>query len=246
MSIVQRTDLAAITEVAPARAIVSATRAVHGSIRSSVTAPSRPVALWAIICSTAAPILFVTAWLIAGLLQPPSYSPMRNTISGLSGQAASDRWIVTAALAIVGGSYVITAAGLHGVRLAARIDLLIAGGAGIGVAACPQPADGTTTVHLVFATIGAAAIAIWPALTARGRNCESAVIALPIALTVTAVFVAMLGWLFIEARTGGAWLGMVERLDASLQICWPPVLAIALYRADRQRQREPEPLEMPR
>ena len=65
MSIVQRRELAAITELAPARAIVSATRAVHGSIRSSVTAPSRPVAWWAIICSTLAPILFVAAWLIA-------------------------------------------------------------------------------------------------------------------------------------------------------------------------------------
>jgi hypothetical protein len=51
---------------------------------------------WAIISAGLAPILLTGAYLIAGILQPSSYSPVRSTISMMAGQAGADRWIMTA------------------------------------------------------------------------------------------------------------------------------------------------------
>jgi hypothetical protein len=42
---------------------------------------------WAIISAGLAPILLTGAYLIARILQPASYSPMRTTISAMAGQA---------------------------------------------------------------------------------------------------------------------------------------------------------------
>jgi Protein of unknown function (DUF998) len=161
---------------------------------------------------------------------------MRNTISGLASRAATDRWIVTSAFLIVGLCYLVMAAGLGAIRSVARVDLVIAGGTAIGVAACPQPANGTTLQHVVFAAVGSAAIAMFPLLTAC-RDPASRVVGLPVAIAVTVAFLALLGWLVVEAQSGGSGLGLAERVDSSVQICWPPVLAIALYRADRQHRR---------
>jgi hypothetical protein len=41
---------------------------------------------WAIISAGLAPILLTGAYLIAGILQPASYSPVRTTISAMAGQ----------------------------------------------------------------------------------------------------------------------------------------------------------------
>jgi hypothetical protein len=42
-------------------------------------------------------------------------------------------------------------------------------GAAVGIAASPQPISGSRTQHLIFTGIGAAAIAVWPALAAQRR-----------------------------------------------------------------------------
>ena len=53
---------------------------------------SRPAAhSWAIISAGLTPILLTGAYLIAGILQPASYSPVRTTISAMAGQAGTDR-----------------------------------------------------------------------------------------------------------------------------------------------------------
>ena len=51
---------------------------------------------------------------------------------------------------------------------------------------------------------------------------------------ITAVFVALLGWLFIETRDGSV-LGLAERLTSSVQTCWPFIVAVALRRTRRPR-----------
>jgi hypothetical protein len=43
-------------------------------------------------------------YLVAGTLQPTSYSPVRDTVSVLAGYAGADRWLMTSALFLVGGS----------------------------------------------------------------------------------------------------------------------------------------------
>lgn len=49
---------------------------------------------------------------------------------------------------------------------------------------------------------------------------------------VTAVFVALLGWLLAETRDGSV-LGLAERLTSSIQTCWPFIIAVALRRTRR-------------
>ena len=115
---------------------------------------------WAIIPAGLAPILLTGAYLIAGILQPTSYSPVRTTISAMAGQAGTDRWIMTGGIFLVAGCYLVTAAGLTGIRASARALLIVAGLAGIGIAASPEPASGATPRHLAWTTLGAVTTAV--------------------------------------------------------------------------------------
>ena len=181
---------------------------------------------WAIISAGLAPILLTGAYLIAGILQPASYSPMRKTISAMAGQAGTDRWIMTGGIFLTGGCYLVTAAGLTGVRVPARALLVVAGLAGVGIAASPEPAGGATPGHLAWTVLGAVTTAVWPAFAARRTSPR------PLILSsyVTAVFIALLGWLLAETRDGSV-LGLAERLTSSIQTSWPFIVALALRRA---------------
>ena len=129
--------------------------------------PSPAARPWAIIPAGLAPILLTGAYLVAGILQPASYSPVRETISAMAGQAGTDRWVMTGGIVLTGGCYLVTAAGLTGVRASARALLAVAGMAGIGIAASPEPARGATPWHLAWTVLGAVTIAVWPAFAAR-------------------------------------------------------------------------------
>jgi hypothetical protein len=124
---------------------------------------------WAIISAGLAPMLLTGAYLISGILQPASYSPVRTTISAMAGQAGTDRWVMTGGIFLVGGRYLVTGAGLTGVRASARTLLAVAGLAGIGIAASPEPARGTTPRHLAWTVLGAVTITVWPAFAAPAR-----------------------------------------------------------------------------
>ena len=98
------------------------------TIPAAWPARSSPAARpWAIISAGLAPILLTGAYLIAGILQPASYSPVRTTISVMAGQAGTDRWVMTGGIVLTGGCYLVTAAGLTGVRASARALLIVAG-----------------------------------------------------------------------------------------------------------------------
>ncbi len=185
---------------------------------------------WAIISAGLAPILLTGAYLMAGILQPASYSPVRTTISVMAGQAGTDRWVMTGGIVLTGGCYLVTAAGLTGIRASARALLIVAGLAGIGIAASPEPARGATPRHLAWTVLGAVTIAVWPAFAARRASPRPLILSVCGSAAVTAVFVALLGWLLAETRDGSV-LGLAERLTSSIQTCWPFIIAVALRRA---------------
>src|SRR6266404_4146379 len=189
---------------------------------------------WAIISAALAPILLTGDYLVAGALQPASYSPMRTTISAMAGQAGTDRWIMTGGIFLVAGCYLVTAAGLTGIRASARALLIVAGLAGIGIAASPEPARGTTPRHLAWTALGAVTIAVWPAFTARRASPRPLILSACGSAAVTAVFAALLGWLLAETRDGSV-LGLAERLTTSIQTCWPFIIAVALRRTQHPR-----------
>jgi hypothetical membrane protein len=184
---------------------------------------------WTVFAAGLAPVLLIGAWIVADAVQPASYSPIRQTISVLAGDAGTDRWIMAGTLFLVGGCYLVTAVGLAGVRASARTLLAVSGLSTIGIAASPEAASGATPQHLVWAILGAVTIAAWPALAARRLPPRPLVLSSYGSAAVTVVFAALLGWLFIESQGGGV-LGLAERLTTSAQACWPFVVALALRR----------------
>jgi hypothetical protein len=191
---------------------------------------------WAAVSTALTPLVMTGGWLVAEALQPPSYSPLHDSISGLAALGATDRWIVTSALFLVGACYFVTAGCLPSLRRSARIVLLIAGISSIGIAFSPQPVDGSNAMHLVWTCLGAAAITVWPAFTASRAPSPPVILRARGAAAVTVVFLVLSAWLMAETQHGSA-LGLTERLVPGLQITWPFVVAMALRK--RQEPRRP-------
>jgi hypothetical protein len=191
-----------------------------------------PVPGWAVGTALLAPVVLVGGWLIAGALQPTSYSPMRQTMSVLAGHSGTDRWVMTAALLLVGSCQIATGAGLTAVRTPARILLIATGLSTLGIAATPEPATGPTWRHLAFAVTCVVTTAVWPVLVARRAPARSWILSVCGCATVTVIFAVLSSWLVIAARDGGGDLGMVERLTSAVQGVFPLVVALAVRVAD--------------
>ena len=206
-------------------------------LASSATWPLRPRGLvprWTVVSAGLTPVLVTAGWLVADAVQPTAYDPIRKTVSVMSGYAGTDRWIMTGALFLVGGCQLLTAAGLAGVRMRARILLAVAGLSGIGIAVSPEPVRGSTPQHLAWTSLGAVAIAVWPAFVARRGRPRPPILGSYACAVVTAVFLVLLGWLIIETQ-GGSDLGLAERLSVSTETCWPFVVAVVLRQTTRPR-----------
>jgi hypothetical membrane protein len=173
---------------------------------------------WVVVSAIIAPVALVGGWSVAASRQPASYDSVRDTISALAARGATDRWIMTAALAVVGSCYVVTASAVTEFGALARSLLAVGGVATIAVALLPQPNPG----HVPAASIGFALLAIWPAFSAspsRGFAC-----------TVSAVLLSLLAWFVIELSSHGP-LGLSERALAGFEALGPLVLvAIVLLR----------------
>jgi hypothetical protein len=94
----------------------------------------------------------------------------------------------------------------------------------------PEPVRGSTPQHLAWTSLGAAAITVWPAFTARRAPSQPPILRARGAGAVTAVFLALLAWPVVETQ-GGTALGLAERLASAVQVTWPLVVALALRRA---------------
>jgi hypothetical protein len=192
----------------------------------------RPVAAWVPVGAGLSPALLTIAWLIGDAVQPSSYSPVRQTVSVLAGEAGTDRWIVTGALYVIGVCHFGTAAGLRALTLRARVGLVVAGLAAIGIAASPQPVTGSRAQHLIFTVIGAVVITVWPALAAQRRAPASILVSARVSVFVSLGFLILLCWTVVETQGGGS-LGLAERVSSAIQAGWPLAVAVSLRRATR-------------
>jgi hypothetical membrane protein len=177
---------------------------------------------WALASAGIAPVALIGGWTWAASAQPGGYDPLRDTISALAAQGASDRWIMTISLAVLGACHLVTAAGLPEVGLISRALLAVGGAATIGVAALPQPSAG----HVPAAALGFLALAGWPAAS-RLRWRRSA-------RGAAVLLVATLAWLASELH-GGALLGLSERVVAGAEALCPLVFALAVLTSRRAR-----------
>jgi hypothetical protein len=210
------------------------TSVTAGPMPAGLLRGRRPVAGWTVGTALLAPVVLVGGWLVAGTLQPESYSPVRQTMSVLAGQSGTDRWVMTAALLLVGGCQIATGAGLTGVGWPARILLVVTGVSTLGVAASPEPATGPTPLHLAFAVSCAFTTAVWPMLVAGRAPGRSWILSLYGCGTVTVLFAGLSGWLLIAAQDGSADLGLLERLTSGVQGLFPLVVALAVRQAARR------------
>jgi hypothetical membrane protein len=190
-----------------------------------------PVPAWTVAAAALSEVLLVGGWLVAGALQPVSYSPMQQTMSDLAGQTATDPWVMTAALFGVGGSQLAAGLGLTRASARARMVLILAGLSTIGVAASPDAASGPTPWHLAFAVSSIVTTLVWPLFAVRREPDRPWVLGVCCGLTVTVLFAALSGWLLISTQGSGD-LGLVERLTCSAQGLWPLVVALALWQAE--------------
>jgi hypothetical protein len=179
------------------------------------------------------PVVLVVGWLVAGALQPASYSPMRQTMSVLAGHAGTDRWVMTAALLLVGSCQIATGAGLTGVGMPARILLILTGLSTLGIAATPEPATGPTARHLAFAVSCVITTSVWPVFVARRRPARPWILSVYGCATALAVFAGLSCWLLIAAREGAGDLGLVERLASAVQGLFPLLVVLALRQTAR-------------
>jgi hypothetical membrane protein len=198
------------------------------------------VPAWVLITAGLSPVLTAGGWLIAGAVQPPAYSPLRQTVSVMAGYGGTDRWLMTSVLLAVGTCYLATALGLTAIRMPARLLLVVAGLSSIGIAASPEPYTGSTPQHLAWTVLGAITIAVWPAVVAWPgavtRGPRPWVLGLRVTVVVSVVFIALLIWTLIETQ-GGTQLGLAERLTSAIETAWPFVVAVTLWRGARSATR---------
>lgn len=162
-----------------------------------------------------APIVLIGGWTWAAARQPAGYDPVSQTISALAARGATDRWIMTAGLALLGACHLVTAAGLTDAGRAGRALLALGGLATVAVACLPQPAAG----HVEAAGVGFVALTLWPSVArVPGRGVRFAVVALCSAVLIW--FASQLG--------GGSALGLSERILAAAQAIWPLVVTLSL------------------
>lgn len=182
-------------------------------------------AWWALVSAAVAPVALIGGWLIAASVQPRGYDATRQTISALAAHGATDRWIMTAGLAVLGACHVVTALGLRAARRAGRFLLAAGGMATLVVAAAPQPVHGSAPVHVGAAFVGFLALALWP-LAAGGTHTRAA-LGRRSCRTVSAVLLALLGWLGVELGGDGL-LGVAERSLAGAEALWPLVVVLSV------------------
>ncbi|MGH3996894.1 MAG: DUF998 domain-containing protein, partial [Pseudonocardiaceae bacterium] len=109
----------------------------------------RSIPRWAVLSATCAPVLLIGGWQLAAARQTGGFDPVSQTISALAALGATDRWIMTTALAGVGVCHVITAVGLRPAAVPGRLLFATGGAATALLAAFPQPVTGDSTAHVV-------------------------------------------------------------------------------------------------
>jgi hypothetical membrane protein len=185
------------------------------------------VAWWTLVSAGAAPVLLAGGWTIAARRQPAGYSSVRDTISSLAARGATDRWIMTAALAGVGVAYAVSAAGLAPVRRVGRVALALGGVGTVLVAAFPQPAAGNSVAHTVAAALGFIALGAWPVL-ATDRASRNVLLHRGASVVATVASFGLLLWFVLEIH--GSHRGLAERSAALVEALWPLAVVVVARR----------------
>jgi hypothetical membrane protein len=200
---------------------VGRTRVVSGPTAARSAAASRPVPLWAVASSIAAPCVLILGWTLAARAQPGRFDSVSGTISALADYPATDRWIMTGALVATGVCHLITARGLCLPGTGARRALTIGGGATIAVAVVPLSSIGA--LHALCAAVSFGALAFWPVLARRSMLIQGR------GTSLWMTFFLLLVVCVVVSQPSGR-VGLVERVLAGGECLWPAAVALSLAR----------------
>lgn len=195
---------------------------------------------WAAAAAAACPVLLVGGYLLGAALQPPSYDPVRDTISELAGRGATDPWVMTAALACLGSCFALAALGLRPAGAAGRILLAGQGLATLVIAAFPQPRHGYSVVHELAVVAAAATCCTWPVFASRRQHPAPLLKQAP-SFAAAALLFGLVAWYALESH--GTLLGLAERCAATAPPLWLLAVVVTTWHASGRRaagaRREP-------
>ena len=197
----------------------------------------RGVPWWGLASSAVAPVLMVGGWTVAARLQSTPFDPVSGTVSELMAAGATDRWVMTTVFLVVGVCYIVTGAALRPARLTGRVILITGAAAGMMVAANPQPAVGVSVPHTVWAALGLAGLAAWPAWAwRRGPS-------VPWGLRRSACIFAvgsqliLLAWFLAEIFMRAGQMGLAERAVGVDQVLCPLAVVLSCRLAGQAARR---------
>jgi hypothetical membrane protein len=186
---------------------------------------------WGLVSSAAAPVLLIGGWTLAATRQPAAFNSSSDTISALAGLGATDRWVMTTALAGLGLCHITTALALRPLPRPGRLLLGAGGVATLLVAALPLPkGDGGSVSHTVAAGIAFVALSVWPAFSWRRGARSPAPLRPVVALGAATVLLGLLGWFGAELAADDGRVGLAERVTAGAQALWPLAAVVASRR----------------
>jgi hypothetical membrane protein len=187
---------------------------------------------WTLLSATGAPVFLIGGWTLAATRQPAAFNSTTDTISALAALGATDRWLMTAALVLVGVCHLVTALGLRPAARTGRVVLAVGGVATALVAAFPLPFAGASAAHTATATVAFGALAVWPAAAWRRGPQTRWVLRPAVGVGAAVALVGLVAWFVVSMRTGTS-VGLAERWAAGTQSLWPLVAVGALTRAAR-------------
>lgn len=184
------------------------------------------------------PVVLVVGFVAAQAAQPGP-DPWNRSLSALSGQGASSRWIMVSALGTAGVLMVLVALGLRRRVPAAAWRLLAAGGVFLVVAGLdPQPVGGYSAVHMVTAGLAWAAFTAWPLALAFSPRVDHRL--RWASATASAVLVVLVTWFTAQLVTDGTWYGISQRVVILAEAVWPVVVAATPTSVSDRRPHAPD------
>jgi Protein of unknown function (DUF998) len=149
-------------------------------------------------------------------------------------------------LLAVGVCYVITGIALRPARLAGRLILIAGAAAGMLVAANPQPAAGGGSVpHAIWAALGFAGLAAWPAGASRQGSSAPWGLRPGFCFGAVAIQLILLTWFAAEIVTGAGQAGLAERVVGVDQVLCPLTVVLSCRLYGMSGSHPPKPRKYP-
>ncbi len=194
---------------------------------------------WGRVSAVLAPVALTGGWLWAGGITR-GFDPVRSTISDLAAGDAPTHWLMTIALVLTGLAHIVTALGLKPADVAGRTLLGVGGGATLLTAWIPNSIAGHNVVgHMIAAYLAFATLSVWPAVIAVNRADAPLVLRRRFGQLVAIGLGVLVLITIADIITGGATLGLRERLLATAQSLVPLAVVMGCLLAERSRAPAP-------